>query len=77
MAHNEFELVQSYGGVSAFIRRWERTSNRVCPITGRAVHIDDILDGKYYTSRIGGDSANGYEVYPTDEYLLSIGVPLA
>ena len=32
-----------------------------CPICGRMVHLDEILSNETMISRIGGDSANGYE----------------
>ena len=74
MARNELRIVGSYGGAHSFITRWENTYDRVCPITGNTVDVHDVLDGKYYLSRINGDSRNGYEVHPTYEYLDSLGL---
>jgi len=53
-------------------QRWARTHNRTCPITGRAVTLDDVEGGKYYLTRINGDSAFGYEVFPTSEHLMDL-----
>lgn len=55
-----------------YLTRWERTHNRVCPITGKVVTLQDVEQGKYSLPRINGDSCFGYEVYPTDEYLLDL-----
>jgi hypothetical protein len=52
--------------------RWERTIRRVCPITGRHVELEDVEAGRYVMPRIDGDSANGYEVYPTGEHALNV-----
>lgn len=55
-----------------YLARWARTHNRVCPITGREVTLRDVEHGKYYMTRINGDSAFGYEVYPSDDYLMDL-----
>lgn len=55
--------------IDHLLKRWERTLNRTCPITGSPVAFEQVIAGQYCLPRINGDSANGYEVYPTEEYL--------
>jgi len=55
--------------ISHLILRWERTMDRTCPVTGSSVTFEQVLAGQYSLPRIGGDSENGYEVWPTEEYL--------
>lgn len=49
--------------------RWELTKTRTCPVTGNPVTFEQVIAGQYALPRIGGDSENGYEVWPTQEYL--------
>lgn len=64
-AKEEIDSLVARMGIGWLVRRWEATLNRVCPVTGRTVEFEDVLEGRYSLPRIGGDSANGYEVYPT------------
>jgi hypothetical protein len=52
--------------------RWTRTYKRTCPITGREVTLEDVERGLYALPRINGDSAYGYEVFPTNEHLMDL-----
>lgn len=59
-------LTARYG--TAWIEdRWARTIDRTCPFTGKEVTLADVLAGDYILPRIGGDSENGYEVWPSKE----------
>ena len=49
--------------------RWERTYRRTCPVTGNPVTFEQVLAGQYSLPRLDGNSDNGYEVWPRDEYL--------
>ena len=49
-----------------------RAHDRVCPFTGRVVTLEDVEKGMYSLPRINADSAYGYEVYPTDEWLMEL-----
>lgn len=55
--------------IDHLLTRWARTINRICPITGSPVVFEQVIAGHYSLPRIGGDSDNGYEVYPTYEYV--------
>ena len=59
-------------GPNWLIERWTRTHDRVCPFTGRVVTLEDVEKGMYSLPRIQADSAYGYEVYPTDEWLMEL-----
>jgi hypothetical protein len=48
---------------------WAQTHNNVCPFTGKIVGLADVMSGDYELGRIDGDSANGYEVHPSDRYI--------
>jgi len=67
--HVEHYDVLGLLGIDHLILRWEYTKERVCPVTGAPVAFEQVLAGQYHLPRIGGDSANGYEVYPTESYL--------
>jgi len=69
--HSRETLMDLYGS-DWLTSRWARTHNRVCPITGRQVTLQDVERGMYTMSRIDGDSAYGYEVSPTYEWLMDI-----
>jgi hypothetical protein len=69
--HSREELMDRYGS-GWLIERWTRTHDRVCPFTGRQVTLEDVEKGMYSLPRIQGDSAYGYEVYPTDEWLMEL-----
>jgi len=69
--HSREELMDRYGS-GWLTSRWARTHGRVCPITGRVVTLQDVEKGMYIMSRINGDSAYGYEVVPTDAWLMDI-----
>ncbi len=49
--------------------RWRRTYVRQCPVSKLEVTFEDVLSGKYVLPRINGDSALGYEVYPSQKHL--------
>ena len=51
---------------------WAQTHNKECPLTGRQVGLEDIMSGDYELGRIDGDSANGYEVHPSDRYVCDL-----
>lgn len=72
MENKQDEILRVFHEYEHFLLRWARTHNRVCPITGRVVTLLDIEQGKYYLSRIQGDSAFGYEVHPTREWALDL-----
>lgn len=72
MEEKQDEILRAFREYENFLLRWARTHNRVCPITGREVTLLDIEQGKYYVSRINGDSAFGYEVQPTREWALDL-----
>lgn len=55
-----------------YLALWARTHDRTCYITGREVTLRDVEHGKYYMTRINGDSCYGYEVYPSDEHLMDL-----
>jgi hypothetical protein len=57
------------------LEKWARTHNRVCPITGRDVTLDDVERGMYHLVRRFGNAAYGYETYPTEEWLMEIMKP--
>ena len=57
------------------LEKWARTHNRVCPITGRTVTLDDVERGMYHLVRRFGNAAYGYETYPTEEWLMDIMKP--
>jgi hypothetical protein len=59
-------------GPNWLIERWTRAHDRVCPFTGRQVTLEDVEKGMYSLPRIQGDSAYGYEVYPTTEWIMEI-----
>lgn len=69
--HNREALMDLYGS-DWLTSRWARTHGRVCPVTGRQVTLQDVERGMYIMSRINGDSAYGYEVVPTDAWLMDI-----
>ena len=52
--------------------RWEQTKVRTCPVLGTPVTFEQVMAGQYALPRINGDSENGYEVCPEDEYLHDI-----
>lgn len=64
--------IEEMGGETALAIRWARTHNRICPITGRHVVLDDVEKGMYFMERINGDSAYGYQVIPTTAHLMDI-----
>jgi hypothetical protein len=69
--HSREALMDLYGS-GWLTSRWARTHGRVCPVTGRQVTLQDVEKGMYTMSRINGDSAYGYEVVPTDAWLMDI-----
>lgn len=71
-AKEEIDSLVARMGIGWLVRRWEKTTNRVCPSTGRTVEFEDVLAGHYSLPRIGGNSENGYEVCPDWEYLVSL-----
>lgn len=55
--------------IDRLITRWEKTRRRTCPVTGHEVTFEKVVAGQYSLLRISGDSENGYEVCPSEEYL--------
>jgi hypothetical protein len=66
------ELRMDEYGYGWLTDRWHRTHNRTCHLTGRQVTLEDVEKGMYYLSRINADSAYGYEVCPTGDYMMHL-----
>lgn len=67
----------SSDALDQLIIRWEQTRDRTCPVLGTPVAFEQVLAGQYALPRYAGDSANGYEVWPSSEFLQDIARNIA